>query len=111
MENKIKEEKMSIIANIVAIILIVFARNRNKLIMSVVSSIILTIVLSFSYVDEINFITIVLLLILEFVCCFVSYTISDKLDPDSIILYIIYWEIFYSVAFFLLRVITMPLLG
>ena len=102
---------MNIIANIVAIILIIFARYRNKLIMSVVSSVILTIVLALDYVNGINFLTIIFLLILEFICCFVSYFVADKKDPDSMIIYIIIWEIVYSVTFFLIQIIVTPLIN
>ena len=88
--------------NILSIIIAIIGRERNKLVISLISGVIMTFInaANGNYID--GFLSFVILFIIYFLSVLVSFFITGKIDPDSIILYVFIWEVIYSVMYFVL---------
>ena len=96
---------MFIITNLVAIIFIIIGRDRNKLVMSLIGSAILSAIVVLSSQYPVPFLSILVIFAFLFGTCFVSFFVADKIDPDSNIMYVIYWEVVYTIISMFARMI------
>lgn len=96
--------------NLIAIILIIIGKNRNKFIMSLVSALVLTITLLFIN-SNVDFMVLLMLFVVLFFCVLISFCLVDKIDPDNTIMYVILWEVIYTIVYTVFNLMLSVLLN
>ena len=95
-----------VIVLIASIAIVLAGRDKNEFIYSGIIAILMNLsnILNLFY-GQVSFLVLLIAIVISYCCSLIAYKIVNSLDPNSVILYIIEWELFYNVPFNLITII------